>query len=892
MAIEGLKIWIFSSLILLGMTHFTSKAPAITSSEMTIAKGSVKISGPWQINFFKDKPGETIITKQGLSPLLLADYDDSAWYSGDDLCDIRDRLYLPNSREKIPTIRLMEKDLGLKQAHFPGLTGGLDEQRAWVVFRGHFIIDEAHVGLSMNLYSAGQNNSLIIVNGALVGQTVVDPLAPTWKIQSTQHELGILVPVSGTLLHSGKNSIVIAMRQTLFPEPNCMHVLLVNPSIPFEAEQRLLDFLRVRLSFFAGGGLVLMFLYFMALGYRSGGHFEEYALVAGMSLALAGCLFYVSDIYSSLPLNGVYQRKLFVLCGHVYAALSLKTTIKIFRDKGLDTQLLVFSNWFVNSALFVGFVLTLYISNYSSTWKVGGLSLSFFTLVGTSLSLMLYREARTLKIVGSKILAFGFVLVFLTMLEGVANFILRYSLFWTFPYAAILLMLCYSFFFSRQFRLLHENVARLKTQLEHILASTREMASHHQRLTVASHAAAYILPNISLAPSSQVDLYLGTSGINQHVPRGKSRIVADGQVVAEPKYSALEDDDLDFNPQQENIKSSFLLADRKLVVPLVWANAITGYLVLAPYDRSILVPEEAHFMNMFAMSLALSFENIHFIECAEDRVRDEQDMKAASAVQNALLAQSMNYPGVDIASFYQPAAQTGGDWLGTFYNRHHHELLFYLGDVTGHGISAALLTGVACGAVASFDALMADLIGKGLQFSSAERLCLLAQILNRVFLERPNAQHWMTMMFQSLNLSTGQVTQVNAGQTLPLRLPIDGGKPQVLVGLGSVLGASSSPLFIAKEYLLNPGETVFLYTDGLIENEGIDDLCFDEKILKATLTHKFENAHEILSTVMEKARSIWQNRPGADDVAILIYRWHGPVAREEMMEVLPSDSED
>ena len=66
-----------------------------------------------------------------------------------------------------------------------------------------------------------------------------------------------------------------------------------------------------------------------------------------------------------------------------------------------------------------------------------------------------------------------------------------------------------------------------------------------------------------------------------------------------------------------------------------------------------------------------------------------------------LLPQQMSMPHIEVAGFYAPASQTGGDWYGCHYDEASRIAYFFVGDVTGHGFPSALITGGASGAVSA-----------------------------------------------------------------------------------------------------------------------------------------------------------------------------------------------
>ena len=83
-------------------------------------------------------------------------------------------------------------------------------------------------------------------------------------------------------------------------------------------------------------------------------------------------------------------------------------------------------------------------------------------------------------------------------------------------------------------------------------------------------------------------------------------------------------------------------------------------------------------------------------------------LETAEIVQKNLLLPCRNIPNIESRDFYKAAEHAGGDWFGHFYNEKYRTLYILIGDVTGHGLANALITGAAAGAAASAFELLRD----------------------------------------------------------------------------------------------------------------------------------------------------------------------------------------
>jgi ammonium transporter len=258
---------------------------------------------------------------------------------------------------------------------------------------------------------------------------------------------------------------------------------------------------------------------------------------------------------------------------------------------------------------------------------------------------------------------------------------------------------------------------------------------------------------------------------------------------------------------------------------------------------------------------------------AEIRRRLEQELADAKAVQKALLPVESQFPGCEIARHYQSASETGGDWYGYSYYPDAQSISFYMGDVTGHGLPSALLSGVVCGAVYSAEYTHSILSGRSAT-PSDKQIKNIADVVNRIVLQTGKGELLMTMAFLHVNLKTGQVAFLNAGHNMPFVVKNGGEGTSVtnLVARGSRLGESGKPEFDVVHTKLEPGDIVVLYTDGLLENHGPDGRVLSVRELKQVLSTR-RPAVEIRDELVARAHGVWGDQPLADDHSILVFRW-------------------
>lgn len=310
-----------------------------------------------------------------------------------------------------------------------------------------------------------------------------------------------------------------------------------------------------------------------------------------------------------------------------------------------------------------------------------------------------------------------------------------------------------------------------------------------------------------------------------------------------------------------------------MVVPLPFKEKIYGYCYLANVEvNEYFDARSQRVVSPLASQAAITYQNFILLSAKEEKARLDAELNAARAVQNALLPNSIEVPAIEISYFYEPASQTGGDWFHHHHDVLHGRLYAFIGDVTGHGLPSAMLTAVVSGAIQSH--LKKDLErSRGELLSIEESLKELAEIANfAVFTAGARSQRFMTMSFVCLDLKTGELGMVNAGHTPPYIFSATEGRVSTLPCSGSLLGFSETPAFGFASHTLGPGDSLFLYTDGLIEN-----LLDDKPILTSRNLRKAIQAGQEPSICVDDlahlVRTASKDQPLEDDVTVYMFRW-------------------
>jgi PAS domain S-box-containing protein len=189
-------------------------------------------------------------------------------------------------------------------------------------------------------------------------------------------------------------------------------------------------------------------------------------------------------------------------------------------------------------------------------------------------------------------------------------------------------------------------------------------------------------------------------------------------------------------------------------------------------------------------------------EEAQERQRIEQELRVARLIQHTLLPKTVpELEGYQIAAYYQPAREVGGDFYD-FLELPGGRLGLIVGDATGHGMPAALVMATTRG-----------MLRAGTQTSDSPSEAL-ERVNNSLYPEIP-PNMFVTCLAAVLDSRTGQLQYANAGHALPYVRHATG--VSELRATGMPLGLMPDMSYEQKEITLRPRESVLFYTDGLVE---------------------------------------------------------------------------
>ena len=251
----------------------------------------------------------------------------------------------------------------------------------------------------------------------------------------------------------------------------------------------------------------------------------------------------------------------------------------------------------------------------------------------------------------------------------------------------------------------------------------------------------------------------------------------------------------------------------------------------------------------------------------------DEDLKAAAAIQACLLPQRP--PELDrltLAWKFVPCDLTGGDIFNVLHLDEDH-LAFYMVDVSGHGVPAAMITVSVSQMLQPQGGCVKKKIDVPPYYEIASPLEVM-QALDREYpFERFNK--YFTIVYLIVDLSRGSVVYSSAGHPAPLLLHGDG-RVDLLEKGGTIIGLNGLVPFEEEEIQLLPGDKIFLFTDGLLEFENYQGEAFGLLRVRTVLRQvASQPISRILDTAYESIRTFGGNSPVLDDMTLLGFEYLG-----------------
>ncbi len=265
-----------------------------------------------------------------------------------------------------------------------------------------------------------------------------------------------------------------------------------------------------------------------------------------------------------------------------------------------------------------------------------------------------------------------------------------------------------------------------------------------------------------------------------------------------------------------------------------------------------------------------------------NQMKNKRDLDMARRIQSGLLATNkIQYKKYQLTALCMPAEKIGGDFfvmtkdiknkiqssepdLGviTLKNKKDETINFAIGDVSGHGVASALVM------ILSKNTLE-DLFSQQIQPKQ------MMEIANKRLLEytEGSAINFVTIFGATLDVTNNKLTYSKAGHTAPILLK----KNNTVILLeteGVFLGMFESPEFEQKDIILEQGDKIFLYTDGVTEAKDENGELFGaSRLTKILQENSWLSGENLFQKILDEIKEYSKSPNTDDDITMMLLEY-------------------
>jgi sigma-B regulation protein RsbU (phosphoserine phosphatase) len=292
------------------------------------------------------------------------------------------------------------------------------------------------------------------------------------------------------------------------------------------------------------------------------------------------------------------------------------------------------------------------------------------------------------------------------------------------------------------------------------------------------------------------------------------------------------------------------------IIPVFNNGFALAYVLVEKGKVEEINKEELQFIETLTNVVVVAIENQKLFKQQLGQERMKREMELAGEIQRMLIPDVLpSQKGIQMASMYQPHSEVGGDYFDVF-DINDNEIVFCIGDISGKGISAALL-------MSNFQANLRALVYQ------EPDLVQLINTLNERFTKITNSERFITFFIAKYNKQTHKMEYVSCGHNPTYIANVD--KVEPLTTGCTLLGMFDElPIVNLGETEVKEESLLFLYTDGIIDVVNDDDEHYEEERLEEFLQKNVKtSANDVSTNLMKEINEYRNENPYPDDVTYL-----------------------
>jgi phosphoserine phosphatase RsbU/P len=285
-------------------------------------------------------------------------------------------------------------------------------------------------------------------------------------------------------------------------------------------------------------------------------------------------------------------------------------------------------------------------------------------------------------------------------------------------------------------------------------------------------------------------------------------------------------------------------------------------------------------VESLASQAAVALNTQDLLKRQELFTKIEHDVQVARQIQADFLPDTLPQPeGWEIGAFFQPARQVAGDFYDAFMVDG-KKIAFVIADVCDKGVGAALFMALSRSLIRAFSWINSRELPQlqGLEKGSIISDCIevgldpIGLTNNYIAKIHIKMNMFVTLFFGILDTETGMLTYINAGHNPPVLLNPSGAVKARLTLTGPAVGLLPDITYTSRQLPIDPGDVLFLFTDGVPESHNPEGQLFTEKRMLDLLSEPVAKVDILIGQMMQELNKFMDGSNPFDDITMLVLK--------------------
>jgi serine phosphatase RsbU (regulator of sigma subunit) len=295
-----------------------------------------------------------------------------------------------------------------------------------------------------------------------------------------------------------------------------------------------------------------------------------------------------------------------------------------------------------------------------------------------------------------------------------------------------------------------------------------------------------------------------------------------------------------------------------MYAPMVDRGDVLGVIHVSADKGPSFLAADLELLAGMAATAAMMLQNTQTHDESLLRDRLKYDLELAAKIQKSFLPREViSVEGLELFAEYRAAYTIGGDFYDVFWVGD-QQLAFFIGDISGKGVAAALLMA----------RISSEL--RSLALAHVEPVAVL-NAMNETILASGQPELFFTAIYLTFDVKTGEVRLANAGHPYPYWCRAGAPFEAVTGGASSAIGILDDPGFTETSLHLAHGDSLVLYTDGVIEAANATGALYGQERLEACLAaNPSTRPNEIAERILQSVEEYSTDNAMSDDLTLFI----------------------